>query len=453
MVKKLWAMSMAVILVVVALCVEVLFGGMYRYNTEQSMGEYRRQSEHLAKLIEGGGNELLPVLAGTSDLRITWISPDGILLFDSKKGEPLPNDSFQRKDVSQAKQEGWGVDKNAAATLTTVTGSVTQRLTDGTYLRVSGVRDSFLALVMDRLWQILLILLGAAIATLWLSQRIAKGVAAPLDAIDLEHLDNRTVCPELQPALARIASLNRQRQKQLQVQMNELKREYEKQDRMRRDFTANVSHELKTPLTSISGYAELLRAGIVREEDRDRFAGKIYEETQRLITLVGDILKLSQLDDGYQVRIERVAIDLYAACQRVVARLQSAADQRQVTFQLEGGPLLIQGAEQVVDEIIYNLCDNAIKYNKVGGTVTVAVYPQEDRAVLLVKDTGIGIPQGEDDRVFERFYRVDKSHSKEIGGTGLGLSIVKHGAAFHNAKVSLESTEGQGTVIRLVFPN
>lgn len=452
MVKKLWTMSVAVVMLVVVLCVGVLFGGMYRHNTAQAMGEYRRQAEHFVKLIEGNGQDLLPLLSDVSDLRIQWISQKGATLFDSAIGAPLPPDLLQLPDVDAAKRDGWGEMENAGTTLTEVTGSVTLRLTDGAYLRVSGVRDSFLALIMDRLWQLLLIVLGASITTLWLSQRFAQWVAKPLDAIDLEHLENRTVCQELQPALKRIAAMNRQRQKQLQVQMNELKREYEKQDRMRRDFTANVSHELKTPLTSISGYAELLRAGIVRGEDQDRFAGKIYEETQRLITLVGDILKLSQLDDGYQVRMERVDIDLYAACQRVIARLQAAADHREVTFYLEGGPLIMQGAEQVVDEIIYNLCDNAIKYNQVGGTVTVSVYPKEDRAVLLVKDTGIGIPQGEDDRVFERFYRVDKSHSKEIGGTGLGLSIVKHGAAYHNAKIELNSHLGEGTEIRVLFP-
>lgn len=443
---------MVIVLVVVILCVRLLFGGMYRHSGGQCMGEYRQRAAYLAALVEGAHGEALPLLAGAADSRITWISPEGQVLFDSARGEGLPQDLLSLGDVAQAKAVGLGEDSHTDATLIQVTGSVSHRLSDGGILRVSGVRDSFLAMVMDHLWQILLILLGAGIATLWLAQRIGKWVTEPLSAIDLDQLDDRRVCTELQPALGRIAAQNRQRQKQLQVQMNELKREYEKQDRMRRDFTANVSHELKTPLTSISGYAELLRAGIVREEDRDRFAGKIYEETQRLITLVGDILKLSQLDDGYQVRMERVEIDLYAACQRVIARLQSAADQREVTFHLEGGPLLIRGAEQVVDEILYNLCDNAIKYNKVGGEVAVTVQPRRDRAMVSVRDTGIGIPQGEDDRVFERFYRVDKSHSKEIGGTGLGLSIVKHGAAYHNAKIELESSLGEGTEIRVLFP-
>lgn len=240
-------------------------------------------------------------------------------------------------------------------------------------------------------------------------------------------------------------------QAHIRRQMAQLKREYEKQDRMRRDFTANVSHELKTPLTSISGYAEIIREGMVKSEDVGRFAGKIYEEAQRLIVLVEDILNLSHLDEGAPDQMRRQGIDLYALCEEAVASLAEAARQRGITLTLTGQREIVDGAEKILGEIIFNLCDNAIKYNKENGRVEVSVTREGDWVVLTVQDTGIGIPPGETDRVFERFYRVDKSHSKEIGGTGLGLSIVKHAAAYHDAKIRLDSQLGRGTRVQVLF--
>ena len=242
-----------------------------------------------------------------------------------------------------------------------------------------------------------------------------------------------------------------QRMNQVQDQMDQLKAAYEQQDRMRRDFTANVSHELKTPLTSISGYAEIIREGMVRSEDVSRFAGKIYEEAQRLMTLVEDILNLSHLDEGAPGQECCQGIDLYALCQRALASLDEAARQRAITLTLTGGHYTVDGAEKLLSEIIFNLCDNAIKYNQDGGAVKVSVTKEDGFVVLTVQDTGIGIPAGETDRVFERFYRVDKSHSKKIGGTGLGLSIVKHAAAYHDARIQLDSQLGHGTRVRVLF--
>lgn len=301
-------------------------------------------------------------------------------------------------------------------------------------------------------WLLLLflVLLGLSF---WLSGWVTKKTVTPLLNLKLEELEQQDISVELWPLATRVIEENRRIQKRLQKQYATLKRQYEKQDRTRRDFTANVSHELKTPLTSISGYAEIIRDGIAREEDVERFAGKIYDETQRLIVLVGDILKLSQLDEGHQVRMERVEIDLYAACEQVILRLQSAAKARQISFLLEGQHLTIVGVEQIVDEIIFNLCDNAIKYNRQGGQVRVSVTPRGDRVCLMVADEGIGISREEQERVFERFYRVDRSHSKEIGGTGLGLSIVKHGAAYHEAGIEMESELGVGTRFQILFPS
>lgn len=222
------------------------------------------------------------------------------------------------------------------------------------------------------------------------------------------------------------------------------------QENMRREFTANVSHELKTPLTSISGTAEIIKNGFVKPEDIPHFAGNIYEEAQRLIALIGDIMRLSQLDED-SLPLEKQPVDLYALASSVLHRLEDAAQKKGISFALSGQRTIVSGVPQVLDEMIFNLCDNAVKYNRENGHVRVCVSTEQEHAVLRVEDDGIGIPAADRDRVFERFYRVDKSHSKEIGGTGLGLSIVKHGAMFHNARVSLESELGKGTTVTIVF--
>lgn len=227
--------------------------------------------------------------------------------------------------------------------------------------------------------------------------------------------------------------------------------EKEAQEQYRREFTANVSHELKTPLTSISGIAEIIRNGIVKPEDIPHFAGKIYDESQRLITLIGDIIKLSRLDEN-QVPMERETVDMLEMARDVVQQLSSVARKNGVTLVANGTHGQVQGVRQVLGEMVYNLCENAVKYNRAGGRVWVDVQQVADRVVLQVKDTGIGIPAAEQGRIFERFYRVDKSHSKAVGGTGLGLSIVKHGAALHHATISVSSEPEQGTEITLTFP-
>lgn len=227
--------------------------------------------------------------------------------------------------------------------------------------------------------------------------------------------------------------------------------EKEAQEQYRREFTANVSHELKTPLTSISGIAEIIRNGIVRPEDIPHFAGKIYDESQRLITLIGGIIKLSRLDEN-QVPMERESVDLLETARDVVQQLASVARKNGVTLVTNGSHGVVNGVRQVLGEMVYNLCENAVKYNRPGGRVWVDVRQAADHVELCVKDTGIGIPAAEQGRIFERFYRVDKSHSKAVGGTGLGLSIVKHGAALHHAAIHVDSEPGEGTAITLTFP-
>lgn len=223
-----------------------------------------------------------------------------------------------------------------------------------------------------------------------------------------------------------------------------------KREAMRREFTANVSHELKTPLTSISGFAELMKSGGIPEETVVDFSNSIYTEAQRLISLVSDIIKISELDEKDN-RLDRESVNLYELAAEVINRLKPAAEKKNISFMLKGGDAETFGVRSIIDEMIYNLCDNAIKYNKNGGSVTVTVNNDGDKAKISVKDTGIGIPKTQQDRIFERFYRVDKSRSKAEGGTGLGLSIVKHGAMYHNADISVESEIEKGTTMTIAF--
>lgn len=218
-------------------------------------------------------------------------------------------------------------------------------------------------------------------------------------------------------------------------------------EKARQEFTANVSHELKTPLQTIIGSAELFQNGLVKPEDTDRFIGHIKKEAERLVTLVNDIIHLSQLDEGSAAQKEKV--EVFEIAQNAVSLLKDEADSRKVTIELTGENVEILGVRQYLHEIIYNLCDNAIRYNKENGKVAINVKGKENKAVITVSDTGIGIPEEHQSRIFERFYRVDKSHSKETGGTGLGLSIVKHAVAAHGGNISLESTAGEGTTIRV----
>ncbi len=279
------------------------------------------------------------------------------------------------------------------------------------------------------------------------ANRLSDDLLKPINQLDVSSPLARDTYPELGPLVQKINAQNRE----LYDKMTELREEHEKQDRMRREFTANVSHELKTPLTSISGYAEIIRDGIAQKEDVARFAGKIYDEANRLVVLVGDILRLSRIEDR-ETEAVREDIALHELCRETAELLSEPAARNGVTITVEGEETHINGVEQIISEIVYNLIDNAIKYNRESGSVTVRTEEKEDEILLSVSDTGIGIPKADLPRIFERFYRVDKSHSKEVGGTGLGLSIVKHGASYHGATVDVKSEVGKGTVMTLHFP-
>ena len=285
--------------------------------------------------------------------------------------------------------------------------------------------------------------------SLTFSRRETQEIADSLNAMDLEHPERTPLDEELKPLTRKIQEQNAV----ISAQMEQIREESANRESQRREFTANVSHELKTPLTTISGTAEILRSGMVKPEDVPHFADNIYKESRRMITLVTDIIRLSQLEEPQVPDPPKELVDLYSITQDVLSWLQPAADKVQVTLSLTGTHSMVLGAENMLSDIVYNLCDNAIKYNHPGGWVKVTVRDSRGQVRLIVSDTGIGIPKEHQERVFERFYRVDKSHSREIGGTGLCLSIVKHGAIYHGAELTLRSEEGKGTVVSLLFPN
>ena len=227
--------------------------------------------------------------------------------------------------------------------------------------------------------------------------------------------------------------------------------EQEHREQLRREFTSNVSHEMKTPLTAIHAIAGMLVQDVIEPKDVKKFAGDIYRESARMIALVNDTLRLSRMDEN-GIAEPKEPVDLYDLAEEVIARLRVTAEKKQVVFSLAGTHVTVNGVYSMLEEMIYNLCDNAVKYNKEQGTVTVSVLTAGKEGILMVQDTGIGIPQEDQSRIFERFYRVDKSHSRAIGGTGLGLSIVKHGAAYHNAQVQVSSKPGEGSTFTVIFP-
>ena len=317
---------------------------------------------------------------------------------------------------------------------------------------ISAIRNLYgvnvVTIIMDLKYQLLIVFVISVVLAVVLSALTYKSIINPINAINVENPDDEVEFEEIRPLVDKINTQNRQ----IKQQMDELKAENEKQNSLRREFTANVSHELKTPLTSISGYAEIMRNGVAKPEDINRFSGIIYDETQRLITLVGDIINLSKLDEK-EVIHEKKMVNLYEISQNVILRLNAVAAKKRVTFKIEGNKETVYGVVSIIDEIIYNLCDNAIKYNKEDGLVIINIQKVDGITEYTVTDTGIGIAENDLDRVFERFYRADKSHSRKIGGTGLGLSIVKHGVSYHGGEVSIKSELGSGTSIKIRFTN
>ncbi|MEQ2549099.1 ATP-binding protein [Dorea ammoniilytica] len=414
-----------------------LTGIMYRQTVTTVEEEIHREADYISKAVQISGTEYLNQMDEVrANTRITWISAEGTVLYDSTEDEHTFENHKNRPEVKKAFAKGEGEDIRKSDTIGEEMCYYAEKMPDGTVLRVSRTMNS----AMKSAFHILPFMIFLAlimIVTAWLlSKWQIECLIRPINTLDLENPLEQEMYPELQPLLERIEQSNKEK---------------EAVAAMRREFSANVSHELKTPLTSISGYAEIMKDGLVRPEDMQHFSEKIYQEASRLITLVEDIIKLSRLDEG-RVELEKEEVDLYELSREIISRLAPQAAKNRVRLELTGESVKYTGIRQILDEMIYNITENAIKYNNPGGKVSVWAGNTLQGKKVVVTDNGIGIPEDQIDRIFERFYRVDKSHSKERGGTGLGLSIVKHGVILHHGEVHVESKLGEGTRIELVFP-
>lgn len=550
MTGKIFRNAFIVGIAALLLCAILFLGIQSKQYRQNAFDELAAATDCVARGMETAPDDYLQGLHCA--YRVTWISADGKVLFDSDADAAHMASEADSPEVRDAlhTEKGEGKSTRTSALTDEQTLYYAKALSDGTVVRLCAPQSTLAKLLggiaVPMLWVLALVLVLAGL----LSFRLTKQLLKPVNNIDLDHPDTGTTYKELAPLVGRLQEQNLT----IREQMDELSRrqkefatltdsmsegfllldrkgtilsanrsalsllqcevgsvltelptaecasrafraaledgqhaeqlltegnqtwqiianpitthrqisgavilimdvtEREQRERLRQEFSANVSHELKTPLTSISGFAELMMEGLVAPEKEREFAGDIYRESRRLITLLDDIINLSRLDENdHEEQI--TSVDLRELTQDVFDSLKSAAAERSVTLTLQGEPVQVEGVEHILWEMVYNLCDNAIKYNRDGGSVTVTTERRPGETRLRVEDTGIGIPYAEQGRVFERFYRVDKSHSKEIGGTGLGLSIVKHGAQYHGARVELESTPDEGTAFTLIFPD
>ena len=543
MTGKIFRYALLVGAIALLLCGVLFFGLQYRRTMDETFLSLRQETNYIAQGLALNGEAYLQTLQ--TEKRITWMDAEGNILFDSQMTD-LPNQS-ELAEVRDALQNGTGQATRPSNSENVTNLYFARCLQDGTVLRmsypISAVRQALIT-VNPVFWAFVLVLTISSV----LSFRAAKQIVRPINEMDLDHLDQSTIYPELAPLLSRLQEQRltiREQIEELHTRQKEfsaltenmtegfllldrdgkivsvnasarlllpeaepgeelqtaadavtmeaagkalkgsrgeavfarLERswhlvaspvyshdsvvgsvllwldvtEREQREQLRREFSANVSHELKTPLTSISGFAELMAQGTVPQDKVVEFSTVIHREAQRLISLVEDIIKLSKLDENIELPAMQT-VDLRALSEDVLESLRSVAERRGVSLSLEGNTAPVHGVLQVLNEMVYNLCDNAVKYNRPGGSVVISTGLLEGSPFLCVRDTGIGIPEVEQDRVFERFYRVDTSHSRQNGGTGLGLSIVKHGAQYHDAQLKLESKLGVGTTVTLIFP-
>ena len=549
MTKKIFHSILLVAGAVLLASLLFIMGCLYEYFGSVEKKQLRDELELASVAVERGGEDYLSSIS-SERYRLTWIAPDGTVLYDTVTDAESLENHADREEVREALAGGEGESSRYSSTILQKTMYCARRLTDGSVLRISISRATAGVLLIGMVQPILIVVIVALILSAVLARRLSRRIVRPLNELDLEHPLENDAYEELSPLLGRINHQHRQIDEQMReleqqrtefsqitgsmreglVLLDEKERvlsinpaacrlfdadercvgqdfltldrshdirlaiadamaqghgearaerggrvwqfdvsrilsgtaavgavllafditERETAEQNRREFTANVSHELKTPLQGIIGSAELLENGMVKQEDVPRFVGHIRKEAQRLVTLIGDIIRLSQLDEGDEM--PRETVDLLTLSQEAADDLKTAAAEKNIAIAVEGESETIGGVRRLLYEVIYNLCDNAIKYNVEGGSVKVSVGERDDKAFVSVADTGIGIAPEHQSRIFERFYRVDKSHSKASGGTGLGLSIVKHAVQYHHGTVELQSEEGKGTTIRILLP-
>ena len=559
MTKRIFGGAFIVSLVAIISAVAMVLG--VAYTKEQQL--FKRQLEQQAMLLAATMENTSPDddveslrklshdIHGTFENRITYIGQDGTVLFDNEADPATMENHLGREEVVAAKQSGTGTAIRESYTMSEMTVYCARVIGYGCIVRVAGTMDTVAARIAGMWWEVLLVVIIAAMVSLGVAAIVARVVVKPINSIDLKNPDIGESYSEIAPLLHRISEQNHEIDQQI-AELTRSRKEFslitenmsegfiiidsrtevlsyntaalkilgsdftgssrsvlvlnrseafrsavedalagkrsetnltlsekiyqviatpaftgssvtgavmiilditekEAREELRREFTSNVSHELKTPLTTIYGISDMLVGGIVKPEDIPGFAKNIRDEAGRMITLIQDILKLSQLDEN-TFSDQRERVDLYELAQSAAERLRPQADEKHVTISVTGERSEFTGIATVLEEMIYNLLDNAVKYNKQGGRADVDVRSSGDDIVVTVSDTGIGVPADSIDRIFERFYRADKSHSRKIGGTGLGLSIVKHGVLLHGGSITVKSSEGSGTTFTMALP-
>ena len=559
MTKRIFGGAFIVSLVAIISAVAMVLG--VAYTKEQQL--FKRQLEQEAMLLAATMENTSPDddveslrklshdIHGTFENRITYIGQDGTVLFDNEADPATMENHLGREEVVAAKQSGTGTAIRESYTMSEMTVYCARVIGYGCIVRVAGTMDTVAARIAGMWWEVLLVVIIAAMVSLGVAAIVARVVVKPINSIDLKNPDIGESYSEIAPLLHRISEQNHEIDQQI-AELTRSRKEFslitenmsegfiiidsrtevlsyntaalkilgsdftgssrsvlvlnrseafrsavedalagkrsetdltlsekiyqviatpaftgssvtgavmiilditekEAREELRREFTSNVSHELKTPLTTIYGISDMLVGGIVKPEDIPGFAKNIRDEAGRMITLIQDILKLSQLDEN-TFSDQRERVDLYELAQSAAERLRPQADEKHVTISVTGERSEFTGIATVLEEMIYNLLDNAVKYNKQGGRADVDVRSSGDDIVVTVSDTGIGVPADSIDRIFERFYRADKSHSRKIGGTGLGLSIVKHGVSLHGGSITVKSSEGSGTTFTMALP-
>jgi len=371
------------------------------------------------------------------DIRVTLVHADGTVYYDNFADPNAMDNHANRPEIRQALENGSGSDIRNSSTVDQSAFYYAVRLKNGDVMRLAQEASNIWSVYFRSMPLIMLLAAGMACVSLYLAHLLTARLVQPIERMTA-HLNNVSGVaryPELEPFMDMI-----------EQQHEEILRSAN----MRVEFTANVSHELKTPLTSISGYAELIESGMAQGEQAKTFAAEIHKSANRLLTLINDIIRLSQMD-APMPDLKFEPVDLAQIAANTFEQLEMSARKADVTLQLDAKPAMVEADRQMMDELLYNLCDNAIRYNVHGGSVKLEVRPVRDKVIVCVQDTGIGISPENQEHVFERFYRVDKSRSKATGGTGLGLAIVKHIAVKHNAQIELESELGRGTKISVIF--
>lgn len=428
-------MLIAVIAItVMAVCSILLF---YRIMEKQILEDLKANAHVIARM---GVTKLTETMDGELDqeeLRVTLIGADGTVLYDSLGDKTRMENHKERKEIADAFRTGEGRAVRKSATSAKQTYYYAMKQPDGDILRVAKESGGILAIILSIAGLIVIIGGGIFVMCAFYSRSLTKRLMAPIEkmAENITLVQEDEVYEEMRPF---ISTIKRQHMDILNYA------------RIRQEFSANVSHELKTPLTAISGYAELIVSGMAGGEDAVHFASEIQDNAERLQNLINDIIKLSELD-GKDLKLEFETVDLYELGENCLSMMSLYAQKNEVSLRLLGEHIQISGNKTLLEELLLNLCSNAVRYNKKGGSVIIKTGFEEGRPMLSVKDTGIGIPKKHQERIFERFYRVDKSRSKSTGGTGLGLAIVKHIAAQHNARITLDSEEGAGTEIKVFF--